>query len=71
MKLDSQIFTDVVVTRKILLFYIVYWYPTPFIDVNLKAMNNIGKFMMFKLVSDHTLGSSIIALVIIEKHFLG
>ena len=51
-------------------------YPTPFLDVNLKAMNNIGKFYDVEIgYSDHTLGIEVpVAAValgakIIEKHF--
>lgn len=51
-------------------------YPTPMIDVNLKAMNSIGKELNINIgYSDHTLGIEVpIAAVamgakIIEKHF--
>jgi len=51
-------------------------YPTPMIDVNLKAMNSIGQQLNVKVgYSDHTLGIEIsiaavaLGATVIEKHF--
>ncbi len=76
----SRLITDLTISddmrEKITLLHCTSEYPTPFSDINLRAMNSLGKYFGLATgLSDHSLGINVpiaataLGAVLIEKHF--